>query len=152
MVTGVIGGCHNIITRQPRDLKLLGQPVVWQMHGYRLMFWPRRHIFTMFLWYIATWSWSTLAQVMTWCLTAPSHYLNHGWLIINRVLWRSSKNKFRSQEELKISSRKMSLKNTLVNLLSYLSRANEMNQIRLRRSDVILQMDNAMFRYIAAFR
>ena len=26
-------------------------------------------------------SWSTLAQVMAWCLTAPSHYLDQGWLI-----------------------------------------------------------------------
>ena len=28
---------------------------------------------------------STLAQVMTCCLTAPSHYLNQCWLIINGV-------------------------------------------------------------------
>ena len=27
-------------------------------------------------------SWSTLAQVMAWCLTAPSHYLSHCWIII----------------------------------------------------------------------
>ena len=26
------------------------------------------------------WSWSTLVQVMTCCLTAPSHYLNHCWV------------------------------------------------------------------------
>ena len=30
---------------------------------------------------------STLAQVMTWCLTSPSHYLNQFWLIIKGVLW-----------------------------------------------------------------
>ena len=28
---------------------------------------------------------STLAQVMVWCLTAPSHYLNHCWSIIREV-------------------------------------------------------------------
>ena len=28
---------------------------------------------------------STLAQVMACCLTAPSHYLNQWWLIINKV-------------------------------------------------------------------
>ena len=28
---------------------------------------------------------STLAQVMACCLTAPSHYLNQCWLIINKV-------------------------------------------------------------------
>ena len=32
---------------------------------------------------------STLAQVMAWCLTAPSHYLNHCWLIISEVQWHS---------------------------------------------------------------
>ena len=30
---------------------------------------------------------STLAQVMASCLTAPSHYLNQCWLLINKVLW-----------------------------------------------------------------
>ena len=28
---------------------------------------------------------STLDQVMAWCLTAPSHYLNQCWLIISKV-------------------------------------------------------------------
>ena len=28
---------------------------------------------------------SPLAQVMAWCLTAPSHYLNQCWLIIRQV-------------------------------------------------------------------
>ena len=32
---------------------------------------------------------STLAQVMAWCRTAPSHYLNQCWLIIGEVLWYS---------------------------------------------------------------
>ena len=35
-------------------------------------------------------SWSTLVQVMAYCLTAPSHYLNQCWLIISKVLWHSS--------------------------------------------------------------
>ena len=34
-------------------------------------------------------SWSTLVQVMAWCLTAPSHYLNQCWLNINGILWHS---------------------------------------------------------------
>ena len=33
---------------------------------------------------------STLAQVMAWCLTAPSHYLNQCWPLINEILWHSS--------------------------------------------------------------
>ena len=32
---------------------------------------------------------STLAQIMACCLTAPSHYLNHCWLIISKVQWHS---------------------------------------------------------------
>ena len=30
---------------------------------------------------------STLAQVMACCHTAPSHYLNHSWLIISEIQW-----------------------------------------------------------------
>ena len=32
---------------------------------------------------------SLLAQVMAWCLTAPSHYLNPCWLIICGIPWHS---------------------------------------------------------------
>ena len=37
---------------------------------------------------------STLAQVIACCLTAPSHYLNQCWLIINKVQWHSSEGNF----------------------------------------------------------
>ena len=37
---------------------------------------------------------STLAQVMAWCLTAPSQYLNQSWLIICGVEWHSSECNF----------------------------------------------------------
>ena len=37
---------------------------------------------------------STLAQVMACCLTAPSHYLNQCWLIVNKVQWHSSERNF----------------------------------------------------------
>ena len=40
------------------------------------------------------WSWTTLAQVMACCLTAPNHYLNQCWLIIIGVLYHSSENSF----------------------------------------------------------
>ena len=39
-------------------------------------------------------SWSTLVQVMAWCLTAPSHCLNQCWLIISKVQSHSSGNHF----------------------------------------------------------
>ena len=37
---------------------------------------------------------STLAQVMDFCLTAPSHYLDQRWLIISKVQWHSSECNF----------------------------------------------------------
>ena len=40
------------------------------------------------------WFWTTLAQVMACCLTAPSHYLNQCWLIIRGVLWHTSESSF----------------------------------------------------------
>ena len=40
-------------------------------------------------------SWSTLFQVMAWCLTAPSHYLNQYWsMIIDGILWHSLASRF----------------------------------------------------------
>ena len=39
------------------------------------------------------WSGSTLAQVIACCLMAPSHYLNHYWLIIKDVPGFSSESK-----------------------------------------------------------
>ena len=50
---------------------------------------------------------STLAQVMAWCLTAPSHYLNQCWLIISKVQWHSSwvqlYQKYLSHQSLKLA-------------------------------------------------
>ena len=40
------------------------------------------------------WFWTTLAQVMACCLTAPNHYLNQCWLIIRGVLWHTSESSF----------------------------------------------------------
>ena len=37
---------------------------------------------------------SKLAQAMACCLPAPSHYMNQCWLIISKVQWHSSKDKF----------------------------------------------------------
>ena len=51
----------------------------------------------------------TLAQVMAWCLMAPSHYLNQCWLIISVLLWHSHEGNL--QEIIKISILDMSFKN-----------------------------------------
>ena len=34
-------------------------------------------------------SWSTLVELMTYCLTAPSHYLHQCWLTISKILHHS---------------------------------------------------------------
>ena len=44
------------------------------------------------LWHHRTWS--TLVQVMTCCLTAPSHYLTQLWLTITDVFWHSPESNF----------------------------------------------------------
>ena len=48
---------------------------------------------------MVTWNKSrwTLAQVMVCCLTAPSHYLNQCWLIINKIHWHSSQGSCKSR-------------------------------------------------------
>ena len=35
-------------------------------------------------------SWSTFAEILDCCLTAPSHYINQCWQLINELLWHSS--------------------------------------------------------------
>ena len=38
--------------------------------------------------------WPTLAQIMARCLTAPSHHMNHCWLIMKAVLWNVAEDNF----------------------------------------------------------
>ena len=73
--------------------------------------------------YMVTWIGSTLTQVMACCLMAPSHNLNHYWLIINGVLCHVRPI---SQEMLKMPIHRISLKNTLVKLLPHPLGANEL--------------------------
>ena len=70
---------------------------------------------------------STLAQVMAWCLMAPSHYLNQCWLIISSFLRHTPKT--HSAWMRTISLHQMSLKNTLVKFLSHRSEANELTHL-----------------------
>ena len=44
------------------------------------------------------WIWSTLLQVMTWCLVATYHYLNQRCLITSKVRWNLSKGDFSSAD------------------------------------------------------
>ena len=63
-------------------------------------------------------SWLTLAQVMSYCLTAPSHYLNQYWLI-NGVLWHSPRTILIPQEVLMNVTRNMYSEITLFKLLPH---------------------------------
>ena len=62
----------------------------WWIDGYRMAFNSLRPSDA--IW--RQWSWTTLAQIMACCLTAPSHYLNQCWLIIRGVLWHTSESSF----------------------------------------------------------
>ena len=44
----------------------------------------------------------TLAQVMAWCLTTPSHYLNQCWLFISEALCHSPESNFTVQAKASI--------------------------------------------------
>ena len=57
-----------------------------------------RYAFGVTIWLNSLWpcgaiwrhrAWSTLVQVMSCFLTAPSHYLNQCWLTVSEVLWHS---------------------------------------------------------------
>ena len=61
---------------------------------------------------------STLAQVMAWCLTAPSHNLNQCWLLISGVLWHSPEGNFTSMAQATIMYN--NLKIILLKLLPHL--------------------------------
>ena len=70
---------------------MLGQwAFIWIIHGGKC--WYMDLVCVNSLWPSDTEWWhragSTLAQVMAWCLTAPSHYLNQCWLI-REALWHS---------------------------------------------------------------
>ena len=69
---------------------------------------------------------STLAQVMACCLTAPSHYLNQYWLLMNSVLWHLPENNFIGISQTII--RKMTLKVIISRSLSPLSGVDDLNR------------------------
>ena len=69
---------------------------------------------------------STLAQVMAWCLTAPSHHLNQCWLCISQAQRYSCQGNFTRDTEV-ISC--ISLKFTYLKFNSHISVANELTII-----------------------
>ena len=69
---------------------------------------------------------STLAQIMTWCLLAPSHYLNQCWLIISDVPWQSPEANF-IRDIIPPSIYKITLSITYPKFHSNLPGANELN-------------------------
>ena len=66
-----------------------------------------------------------LVQVMAWCLTAPSNYLNQYLLNINKILWHS----FQGTWIVKISIPKSCLKFTHFKSQPHLPGKNELNAI-----------------------
>ena len=73
----------------------------------------------------ATWQYksgSTLAQVMVFCLTAPSHCLNHCWLLISEILWLEPKRNFTEKHRAIICT--MNLTIMIIIVLPYFSGSN----------------------------
>ena len=70
---------------------------------------------------------STLAQVMAWCLTAPSHYLNQCWFTFSKVHWHSFE--YILQEMIELSITKISWKITFLKFLWNLTGANQLKII-----------------------
>ena len=70
-------------------------------------------------------TWSTSAQVMAWCLTAPSHYLNQYWILTSEVLWHSHEGFF-SEKKSRYLSLTWLFKITILRLQLHLPRANEL--------------------------
>ena len=69
-------------------------------------------------------SYSTLAQVMAWWLTASNHYLNQCWFITKGVLWHSPESNFPASVQLLFC--RMSLETTPFKPLPQLPEANEL--------------------------
>ena len=53
---------------------------------------------------------STLVEVMACCLTAPSHYLNQRWIIINEVQWYASDGNLTTKQKINCESLKLAWK------------------------------------------
>ena len=87
---------------------------------------------------------SILAQVMACCLTAPSHYLNQCWLIINKI--QSSNNHLRviSHEVPQPSITKIILKITCLKFHSNLSGANKLTHYGLVMSSTVETLYNTV--------
>ena len=79
---------------------------------------------------------STLAQVMAWCLMAPSHYLNQCWLFISKVLWHSSEGMIKECLMISISKRKLT-----ISFLKISSRSPRYQWVNLSRTNAIYIQD-----------
>ena len=107
-------GCVHLIELQPHlvnDTHLIWSSIEWVNS-----LWPCDVIW----WHESV---STLAQVMAWCLTAPSHYLKQCWLVICAVWQNSHESNFTGVPKLLfyISSLRM----TFLKLLPHLPGLNE---------------------------
>ena len=80
---------------------------------------------------------STLAQVMAWCLMAPSHYLDQCGLIICRVLWHSAKGTSALDILMKIITTRH-LKIAQLRSKPYLLESNELKGLKITHLKILL--------------
>ena len=98
-----------------------------------------------FLWHHGTWS--TLVQVMTSCLTAPSHYLNQCWLSIIPIPTNCNEILFKIKMKIyNLSSRKMHLQMSTTKWLPFSSGFNVFNRITKRKFNPQKHDDTLLFK------
>ena len=88
--------------------------------------------------------WLTLTQVMACCLAAPSHYLNHCWLLINEFQWNLLSAILQWVPRLLFCI--MSLKLILLKLLPHRPQGNALNAILTGKplGDLVLREPTAI--------
>ena len=134
---------HNSDDIMPHPL----YPQIWQASygicwvSRKLILWNRwvvtaQRVCWIFLEIISLWPsdaiwwhrpWSTMAQVMAWCLMPPSHYLNQCLFIINDILWHSPKTNF--TESTQDINQQNEVENYICKSYAYISRGNKLSTV-----------------------
>ena len=144
---------HKHCWHAVRETEIIIHYVLHCLHGYCWHYapaWPQREYHCIFnplwpsdpIWHHS--AWSTLVQVMAWCLTAPSHYLNQCWLIINEVLWQSPETNF--QEMLKWSILDIEVWKLLIQDTAESHTANELTNKQILSSITWVEWNTTMQR------
>ena len=130
---------HICVTRPQWVVAALGSSVFARLHlerQSRNSLWPSDAIGRQI-------SGSTLAQVMTCCLTAPNNYLNQCWLIISEVQWHSYQGNF--TRDASTINHLNPFENYILKFHSNFARANELRYGVLRWLEIAVNTRNHIY-------